>query len=108
MTTDETGSTPTLPGLEHAKGDGAIRRAFSRSIDALREKDLILPEHEGLCAMLLRLADALDDPRAKGYSIAQTSAQAHDIMQTLLELDTSDETDDSFEKLLRDIQVPKA
>ena len=107
MTKNADGSGPTLPGLEHAKSDGAIRRAYQTAINALREKDLIRGEHEGLCATLLRLADALDDPRAKGYSIGQVSSQAHDIMNTLLALDTSQETDSTFDDLLREIQVPK-
>lgn len=102
----ETGAT--LPGLEYAKSDGAIRRAYETAIQALRDKDLIRGEHEGLTATLLRLADALDDPRAKGYSIGQVSSQAHDIMNTLLALDTSDETDTTFADLLRSIQEPQA
>lgn len=103
---DEHESSMMLPGLEPALGDGPVREAYQRAIDELRDRDLLEPTHFGIAANVLRLADIIDRER-KGYAVAHASAQAHELMKTLLELVPPATVDDEWVTIMREIQEPR-
>lgn len=98
-------SSAMLPGLEPAPTDGPVRRAYQVAIDELLDRKLLELTHYGLCANLLRLADIIDHER-KGYAVAHATAQAHELMKTLLDLVPTDEIDDEWARTLHAIQEP--
>jgi hypothetical protein len=100
-------SSEMLPGMEPQPGDGPVRQAYWRAIDELENRGLLEATHLGLCANLLRLADIIDRER-KGYAVAHATAQAHDLMKTLLELVPVDVVDDEWATIMRTIQEPKS
>lgn len=107
MSTDRPENDGMLPGLELPKPEaGPVAAAYSKAIEALRELDVLKPEHEGIAANLLRLAAVIDHER-KGYAVAHASTAAAALMQTLLDLVPADEVDDEWARIMMQIQEPQ-
>lgn len=83
----------------------AVHDAYATAVDTLRDAGVLKPEHGGLAANLLRLGSIIDTER-KGYAVAHATAQAHDIMKTLLDLVPPD-TGDAFEDLMKSLALVK-
>src|SRR5688500_18228435 len=101
---DET--APTLPGLEHEAtaptGASPVREAYAAAIDELERLGVLGPQHAGLAANLLRVGEIIDRER-KGYAVAHATAQAHELMKTLLELVPVSADGDPFVELMREL-----
>ena len=69
----------TLPGMEHTPSK--MERAVEETIQALRDQDLLRPEHEALVQLARELAKTI----AAGSALAKTSVQqaAQQLISTL-------------------------
>lgn len=104
--TDDHESSVMLPGMEPAPSDGPVRQAYRAAIDELERRMLLEATHLGICANLLRLAEIIDRER-KGYAVAHATAQAHELMKTLLALVPAAEIDDEWATIMRSMQEPQ-